>query len=525
MSELERFTGNTSDSAAPMTDAELAEFVAAADRKQFVDDSILEGEGVSPALIVDCKKVAKRLTGYPNILDYQTFPRDREGPTYRFFEGEHLDSQYSTGRNPINNPMQLLRPRTLTSSAKMVYHGISSYASTPKNYAATAAERDYLDTEYEQLYATLIADYERLFITVLESTNAPPSDRAQTVSAELARIFEPSPYESYIPRSTSDLPTETPEGWLVHSSLAVTLHPSDAITPAARIRALELLKLYPNERLRRGFCGGSVGNSPSYFNSGLRSSGIKERLPYTLLRKHDRHVEEHKDWEQHPAIAPIVAAVKDGDYRSATTEIISRPLEAVQLSVLMLHVYGHEDFGLHLLSTLPDLDKKTQALMFGPQATFYTDNKITNSLEDQVAEGAGIRIDPTLDADGITAEQLRSMPTEDLRRQLARAFLRIRSLEEMVADLAMRHEESPHDEGRRDPSGYCEVLGLDPNILDFYDADKLEIIIKGAARTMSKVEQQDLNEETEATWDRRQQAINVARDMLLNPEFRRTYGL
>lgn len=503
-------------------DTALARYAGELASKEYplIDETILGGEGVSAEFIAECKAAAKRLTDNHNPLDYTTFPRDREGFTYRFFEGENLTYSYRK-LNEINNPMRILRPRALSSATSMVDYGIG-YGKGPFNYAKTQADRGFDDTINEQLYARAVSNYEGLFITILEATNLDSSeDRAQAVMQKLDSIFAVSKYMSI--SNFSKLKSETPEGWLSHAVLAVLVHPSEEITPAARVRALDMLKLYDIEQLHQGFGKGKASDRTSFYNSGLRPYGLKQRLPHTLLRPGERHLDEHENWESHPELSPIIELINTGNYRSATSEIVKRPLEAVQIALLSLRVCGKEDFGLGLLRALPDLDRKTQALMFGNRATFYKDNSISNKLEDQIAQGAGVNFDPTLGFDGMTAETIEAASPAELKRLLASALIQLRDAQDLNVKLVNQVDITPR--GRQDPDGLYAVLGLDPNIASEYKDDELDSIIKSAFRAMTKIGHPDMGEQSDAE-ERNAKIDSVvrARDLLMDAKFRRSYG-
>lgn len=508
----------------PVSGAELQRFVGMEIPGPVIDETILQGNGVSEAFIANSRQVSERFSGYKNRLDYHTFPRDRQAITYRFFQGE-LFGEYSSGkRNEVNNPLGIIRPYVLSSPGRMVTYGIDEHYSIPIN-SASAEARGYNDDAIEALYARLVLSYEKLFVTALESVNMDnETARAAHVDTQLRSIFMGPEKVSHLSRVPNMPPSESAAGWLAHVALAVLLHPSEEITPAGRVRALSLLKLYPPDELGASF-GKNVRDETSYDRSGLPASDIRQRIPFTMQRPQERHLDEHEEWERHPDIAPIVGQIKAGDYREASNNIVSRPLEAVQLAVLSLSIYGKSTFGLSLLQQLPNLGSKTLALMFGSRATFYKDHAISNRLEDQVAEGTGVRIDPTLEIDGITAEMMTNAPREDLQRLLAAALLRLRTAEEVAANLASnQHTQSHTERNNRDPDGLCALLGIHPDILDTYSAPDaasraaLQIILNGAARSQAKILHPDLGDTSQQL-----AKINNARDRLLDPAFLKSY--
>jgi len=228
----------------------------------------------------------------------------------------------------------------------------------------------------------------------------------------------------------------------------------------------------------------------------------------------------------------IFGGLRSRDYRTVSNNIYSHPREAVQLALLGLRAQPPE-FGVELIRTLPNLSRPVLEEMFGPKATFYVDNQISNSIAEQVSQGMGTKFDPTADFKGLTGRQLERLSPDELAQLLAAALVRLRTAEYTIGCMATDPTVAAaarEGVGRdpRDPLGYYATLGLDPGALGQYDGAQLKIILESAHRAMSRLWHPDRAEQGNPT-DReerlgRQQLLNVARDMLLDPSFRDSYG-
>jgi len=207
----------------------------------YIAPSVLDGEGVSSEFIDACRGQIGRI----GQTHDNRFPRDRQGITFRFFEGENRGYAHNT-LNPVNNPMGILRPIVLTSPSNMTHYGIWAGYSSPKNYAESPSDRGWDDDKWEGAYRRGVQTYEELFVSVLEATNQDNfADSLGTVEPALQKINRIVGTEPYA--------RETAAGWLMHASLAVLIHPSEHIRPAGRLRALALLSCFTTDELTVGF--------------------------------------------------------------------------------------------------------------------------------------------------------------------------------------------------------------------------------------------------------------------------------
>lgn len=516
-------TGPNQDPHAPSAELELARLINLPERADsYFGPSVLDGEGVSAEFIDACRSQVGRI----RQTNESTFPRDQQGITYRFFQGESRGHTHNA-INPVNNPMNLLRPLVLTSPSNMTHYGIRAGHSGPNNYADSSSKRGWDDNKWEHAYRQGVQAYEELFVSVLEATNqdsfANSLEAVEPALQKINRIVGTEPYAR-----------ETAAGWLMHASLATLIHPSEHIRPAGRLRALALLSRFTAGELTAGFAPTDGRNS---FRTAY-SSGVAEflplRIPHTLCPPHLRAATEHKKWgwEDEPSMHAIFGELRGADYRTVSNNIQAHPREAVQLALLSLRLHPIE-FGVELMRTLPNLARPILEEMFGSRATFYVDNSITNNMTEQVSQGMGTSFDPTADFEGWTGRQLEGLNRDELAQLLGAAIVRLRATEDtiarMVADptVAATAREGVGSDPR-DPDGYYAALGLNPGVLDQYDNAQLKVILDSAHRAMSKLWHPDHAEQGDAADQQeraqRQELLNVARDRLLDSSFRVAYG-
>jgi hypothetical protein len=484
----------------------------------YIGPSALDGEGVNPQFIDTCRAQISRI----DQTHESTFPRDPQGITYRFFKGEARGySRLPNAVNPVNNPLDILRPLVLTTPSNMTYYGIGPSFQGPRSQARSVSERGGNDTSLENAYRRGVKAFEELFVTALEATN-------QESFAASLEVIDPSLRQIDEVVGKQPYARETTAGWLMHASLAVLIHPSEHIKPAGRLRALTLLSRFSTEELIAGFMSASKNNFLSAHGSGL-ANFLPPRIPHTMCPPHLHAATEHRGWEHEPAMQAIFGGQwSSSDYRTTSNNIYAHPREAVQLTLLALHTNG--EFGVELLRNLPNLARPLLEEMFGPRATFYVDNNISNTLTEQVAQGMGTQFDPTADFEGLTGRQLERLNRDELAQLLGAALVRLRRSEEIIGQMATDPTlaTATRESTSRDPEGYYAALGLNPEVLGQYDGDQLKIILEGAHRAMSRLWHPDHAEQGNAADKQeraeRQQFLNTARDRLLNSDFRSGYG-
>jgi hypothetical protein len=143
-------------------------------------------------------------------------------------------------------------------------------------------------------------------------------------------------------------------------------------------------------------------------------------------------------------------------------------------------------------------------------------------MTEQVAEGTGQRIDPTLSFEGVTPDVLRSASREDLVALVTTLATRLRSTEDLVGEVAVgRSAAMMQSSGPQplDPQGYWATLGLDPKLAARLDDEQLDVVVKGAFRVMTRVVHSDRTDGDE--WQRK---LFEARDKLSDRDFRKDYG-
>ncbi len=512
---------------------------------------VTQGEGVGIAEINRWKEVAKRFEyGHKDKIDIYQDPWSDN--TTKFLNGEsHYDVEKGT-RNEINNPLRLVRPKTLTSVNNLFHYNGRAY-DAPSTYKRTKAERGHGDNEKADGYVKLVKTYEKVAATILESLNDPnEATRTEKIYNELESIFNPGK-ESLTSVAWGGLidrisQVENPQNWLVYQVISILNSDSDAITPAGRIRVLELLQMYSAKDLSNGFRNEKAKST--YYNS--YDELVTPRLPYTFTSRDESLMPDHKDvWERNPRIQQVRVRdiQKHVDWRATATAIIERaPEEAIQIAMLLLHNKDTTEGALAFLQHIPKLDKKTLSRMFGKKATFILEHQIARGIDVAVAQGAGvvesIGSDLVEETEGKSVEELIQMlrrkerlaldfqeslaQTEAQRSQLIWKNMEqkhtIDSLELQIAYLQTgrtmpQQEQSVNMVEKLDPKGYYRIMGLHPQIFENLTDDEVKEIIKRHYLLFAKKYHTDRGGDEE-----RIKLLNNARDELSDPSKRQRYG-
>lgn len=394
--------------------------------------------------------------------------------------------------------------------------------------------------------------FEGVATIVLESLNeADPEKRKAEVKKALDDAFNPELKDKYqisfdIRKASA---TENPQGWLVYSVLSIVDNPSDEITPLGRLRALELLDIYPAKELAEGF---RSERYKSRFHNGYDRVHTP-RLPYTFCSREERLQANHKDiWEENPNIQKLIVKAADGwtiDWRATATAVISnKPEEAVQVALLFMHHYNLTEGGLAILQSVPKLDKETLSRMFGKKATFLIEHKLAQGMkvEDLINEGAGITkgVTSDLEEESLSREDILKLlrrerrGREDLKEELVRAEAKVSELmwEKMQADMLIQRQAEELNywrAGQRpakvqvesdvvdklDPKGYYRLLRLHPAYLKGLRGEEVQELIKRHYLFCASVAHPDKGGDTETM-----QLINEAYETLGDPKKRGEYG-
>lgn len=495
-------------------------------------------QGVSEQEIQRWRAATKRLDidAYqnPDKLDIRSFPRPQR--TKDFFEGE---SEYIP-RNPVNNPHQLIRPATLH-SLFLFFQGNGQKFKDLKYYEDDPSKRTLEDKEDEKNYIKTVKAFEEFATTVLESLNEADSEKRKiTVKEALGAVFNPQrKYTLLAPFDISKASAaETPQGWLVYSVLSIVDNPSDEITPLGRLRALELLDLYPVQELAIRFR--SERYESKYYNG--YDMAHTPRLPYTFCSREERLAVDHKDiWRENQNIQKLI--VTDGriiDWQATASAIVTdKPEEAVQIALLFMHHFDLTEGGLAILQSIPKLDQPTLSKMFGQNATFLIEHKLRQRMEveDLIKEGTGIESNVTRNPE---EEQL---PWEDIFQQLRRERIRRKTLQkdlnqakeeyaqlkqemektkrrnqELIVELDHLHTQQ-NVVDRLDPKGYYRRLGLDPTFFEELGEKAVQDLIRIHYRTLAFANHPDRGGNNETM-----QEINEANQTLGDPNKRSIYG-
>lgn len=509
------------------------------------------GIGVSPELISFWKSAYDRfdLIGSQRI-DFYTIPHNDRA--IQFLRGESEYDIRDNKPNLVNNPLGLIRPTTLH-TVNSFYYENNHTDQGPNYYARNYAERKHNDAEKESKYIESIKAFESLAVTVCASLNENDQlKREGAVKKALGEAFGEVRESQYIPptdvRKAS--PIDSPQGWLIYSVLSILDNPSDKITPIGRLRALELLQLYPASELSEAFRSEKYKNQ---FHNGYDRIH-KPRLPYSFCTREERLSESHNElWKKNYKIQNII--VRDGnkkiDTRASTVALIEKaPEEAIQIALLLLHSYDTSEFAISFLRSLTQLGPEVKSKMFGQKATFLIEHKLPVGTDVNVEMAAGIKEAPNSNL----ADEMTERTREEMLQMLRRKNLQIEGLEELLVAAESRGAkaeweilrlksimsgmegelkywrkgEEPANERRTsgedifdklDPKGYYRALGLHPQTFIGLNDTQTEELLNRHKKIMSPVLHPDRGGDL-----KKMQEFNVAFDFMVDPNKRRNYG-
>jgi len=470
-------------------------------------NNLTRGIGVSQNLIERYMNSAKRFdyVGTESI-DLYTFPRDQR--TKDFFRGESRYDLEKGEYNLVNNPLNLIRPATLQSVTSFFEeNGRRNY---PKYYADDRSERGFDDFDKEKNYMYAIKSFESLLTQTLHSLNEPDfKKRRELVKYALEKIFNPQRKELYLapPYDIKKAsPAESPQGWLVFTVLNILENTSEEITPVGRLRALELLELYPANELFEGFRSEKY---KSRFYNGYDRVHIP-RIPYSFCSRDERLENNHKDiWKRNPKIQKLIIKNSSGgtiDWKATANAIIrNNPEEAVQIALLFLHDYDLSEGAIALLRSIPKLDRETLSLMLGKKASFLIEHRIKSgmSIEDLTETGIGIKDSPEVENTPLTLEEV----LQQLRRETGRVKILEEDLVLRETTIATLMWEKTQNEltnkrlieelnywraGQKpriryqtvdildqiDPNGYLRILGVHPSFFDALSENEIQELLQ-----------------------------------------------
>lgn len=515
------------------------------DRTPLLD---LNRPGVNAEEITRWKAAANRFS-YVDAerLDFYRYPRSER--VIRFFRGESQYDVKDGKQNLESNPLRLQKPATLLSVNSFFYENGQNLS--PKYFAKTREERDWADDQDECKYIDAIQAFEGVATAVVVSLNEPdPDKRRATVKRELDKAFGIDQEKSYLSKDVrKDSAAENPAGWLVYPVISVLDNPSEGITPVGRLRALELLQLYPASELAEGF---RSERYESKDHNGYDRMHVR-RLPYTFCSREERLQTNHKDmWEKNQKIQQLL--VRDAnrriDWRATATALVERsPEEAIQVALLLLHSYDTTEGALAFLKSVPQLGPEVKSRMFGKKATFLIEHKLAAGIDDIIAEGVG-----TADVAGSdVGEEVAGKSIEELIQMLRRKDRLVADLEESLVtaearaagmaweNIRLQSEVRRQDEELRywrvgrayrqpeapranlvdqlDPKGYYRALGLHPQAFEGLSEEKIQELLTRHYRFYAMELHPDKGGDT-----RKMQQINEAYSAMKDPNQRRRYG-
>lgn len=458
----------------------------------------LNAQGVTDVEIANWRKATTRFSYGEDRLDFYTFPRNER--VIKFFSGE---SEYALQRgesNPINNPLRLLRPSTLFSISDLFHYNGQNH-STPKYHAINREDRGWGDNEEEGKYIDIVRTFERVATTVLMSLNeADLTKRQALVKEELDKAFGAHQNTILYKDIRKASPVESPQGWLVYAVINILENSSEGITPIGRLRAIELLQLYPANELAEGF---RSNKSKDQLYNGYDRIHTR-RLPYTFCSREERLQPDHKEiWKNNQKIQQLL--IRDSnkriDWRTTATALAEKaPEEAIQVILLLLHSHETTEGALAFLRSIPQLDSKTKSRMFSKKATFLIEHKLAAGIDDAVFEGLGI----SDSAGSNLSEKTTNKSLDELIQMLRRKELLAIDLEESLvtaeargAELAWEnirlkeelsylrtgrvytHQEIPKASivEQLDPKGYYRNLGIHPQAFEGLKEEEIQDLV------------------------------------------------
>ena len=459
-----------------------------------MEEVTTDGFGVDPALITKWKQLANRP-----------------------FNGKTSE--------PINNPLGLIRP-----------HGVGSRQALAQ--ALQDKPRPDRGCNINTLmddYRYIVKAYERLTIIVLESLNELDLEkRRQVVKSGLHGEFNDSRARLIFNR----YPTETARAWLVNIVLSLLDNHSQAIHPIGRIRALELLQLYPISELSLAF-------RPHPSEQIGYDHDHEPRLPHTLTSREERLMAAHRDiWAEKIGLNARIVVDSSGivDWEQTATVLRSTyPAEAIQIALLLLHDSATTEGALGLLCQVARLDQQTRAKMFGSRATFLIEHRLKegHQLENLIYPWMGFSVSPLAEALRPTdrdqllniADARIKLSEEKLFRQTVSHACSLWELDQVqqqnhrqaVENLHWRSGQTPpelqppNSLDEIDPLGYYRALKLHPQLFKGLSEEDIEEMI--IRHWWFSVQNPDV-----AVNEAQMRLLKEAYDFLISPKKREIYG-
>lgn len=391
---------------------------------------------VPASLIAAGKEVLERFDYISSErIDLNAFPRPQR--TIEFLNGESEYSIRDKKLNPINNPLQLIRPYALHSCSSLYYEINPNYGS-PNIYRTERGWGD--DGQKEDGYLKLVKAFETFSVQLLESLNVEDaSERRTRVKTALDEQFGGKQVSKFLtPDDARKIsPEQSPESWLVYGVLNVLQHPSPEVSSLARLRALELLSLYTPEAMEKGF----RSEKQRYHNGYDRISPA--RLPERIATREERLATDKVEWSRNPFMKDLL--VRDQNRRLDTRAVTSRLLEespdlAVSVGLLLLHGADTTEAGLALLQAIPRLDEGTLEKVMGPEASYLADRFGPAGATGQVVQGLGLASSrPTASAAELQQQlQRKESYANHLKEELGRTQTQLATAQTELQDARSR---------------------------------------------------------------------------------------
>lgn len=499
-----------------------------------VENEHLGEQGISPEEIARWKQITKRFESYgKDAYDFYTLPFSEK--TSAFLDGE---SEYSKRDGKINlesNPLRLIRPYSLMSLSSYCHNNNKGY---PKVWAKNRSEFGFGDTEKITDYVRLVKEFDGFATVMADTLNERDAEkRKETVLKKIKDIFTPKDASAYSKDLEKIAPDQNAEKWLTFGVLSLLNSPSDQISPAGRLRALELLSLFPLDSLQKKF------RSSSDEHYGGLSHFVTARLPESFCTREERNEMDHERiWEKNEHIKKLLVRDQNRkiDWRSTATNLTeTAPYEAVQVCLLFLRSFETADGALAYLANIPKLDAETKKKMFGRKASFLAELKIGKGFEDAIAQGTG-----TTEAFGSDLEEeMKEKNIADLKQMLRRKEKMMELLDEQLAAATTEKNrllwenhllrstagstkpvETKFSSEKLDPQGYFRIIGLHPQAFEGLDDEAIEEMVKRQYRFFAKKYHPDSSKVKTKEVEDKFKLLNNANEVFSDKTKRARYG-
>lgn len=476
-------------------------------------ESVFEEVGVSRKEIDRWNAVLTK-KNYKDLEENAIHNHPRSGNLVEFFKGETGNGGFCP--NSINNPLNLIRPKTLQSLAG--YCEINGEKTPDFEYPR---EHEKKERQNEENYMKLVATFEKINYYLLNGLNEEDVEvRKKSLEKHLDDYFKYDPTNKRLGlffdvKEASK--ADSAPAWLLYSVLNIITSGSHDIAVTGRIRALELLDIYKNEDILKSF------RSEEYFNKKVNGFDNAHRIvwPHFFNEEEKRGPVLNKSWKNNEFIEQIIIKNDKGQIdpqKTADMAIGKYPHEAINVALLFLHDYDTTESGLAILKSIAKQDEKQIGAIFridgvtpARRKTSFGDDASGNIDEQEDGKKENIDVNALLEELRRKNKEIREWEEREERRdrQVVRYDANLKAAERKISELEVRIgqknenistlkqanarllKEKQRTGGsedllnRLDPKKYYQRLGLNPMVLRDVDDDLLGKIIKSAYRNMA----------------------------------------